>query len=168
MGADSQRRAQRVAARRVDDRRSVERVRYQVTEEIQAAPEAVWRVLVEVTDWPSWSPTMDRVRRLDGGQFGFDSAAEVRQPRLPRNVWRVTEFEPGRRFEWTTRSPGVQVRGDHLVEQIGEDASLLTLTVQTSGALSWLVDLCFSRMNRRYADLEASSLKRRCENASGS
>ena len=126
-------------------------------------PETVWQVLVDVTQWPRWLPTVDSVRRLDRGRFGFDSAAEVRQPRLPRNVWRVTQYEPGRRFEWTTRSPGVQIRGDHLVEPLDGGRSRVTLTIAPSGPLSSLVELFYGRMNRRYLTLEARSLKRHCE-----
>lgn len=138
-------------------------MQYLVTEEIDAAPDAVWDVLIAVTEWPTWSPTTDAVRRLDQGPFGFDSAAELRQPRLPRNVWRVTEFEPGRRFEWTARSPGVEVRGDHLVEPLDDGRSRLTLRIDSSGPLAGLVGLIYGRLNRRYVTLEARSLKRRCE-----
>jgi uncharacterized protein YndB with AHSA1/START domain len=140
-------------------------MQYRATEEIDAAPEAVWDVLVDVTQWPSWLPTTNAVRRLDHGPFGFDSAAEVRQPRLPRNVWRVTEFEPGRRFEWSTRSPGVEIRGDHLVEPLDGGRSRVTLKTETSGLLSGLLGLLYGTLNQRYITLEALSLKRRCETA---
>jgi uncharacterized membrane protein len=140
-------------------------MQYRVTQEIQAAAEAVWDVLVDVTQWPSWSPTMARVRRLDDGPFGFNSAAEVSQPRLPKNVWRVTEYEPGRRFEWATRSPGLEIRGDHLIEPVDAARCRVTLNIQSTGPLARVVELCYGRLNRRYVDLEASSLKRRCETA---
>jgi uncharacterized membrane protein len=143
-------------------------VQYRVTEEIDAAADVVWDVLVDVTTWPSWLPTTNAVRRLDHGQFGFGSAAEVRQPRLPRNVWRVTEFEPGRRFEWSTTSPGVEIRGDHLVEPLDDGRSRVTLRIETSGPLSGLVELLYGQLNRRYVASEARSLKRRCETGQGS
>jgi uncharacterized membrane protein len=135
-----------------------------MTQEINAAPDAVWDVLVNVADWPSWCPTMTEVRRLDQGKFGFDSAAEIRQPRLPKNVWRVTEFEPGRRFEWTTRSPGIAIRGDHLLEPLDEANTRVTLTLETTGPLAGLVNAIYGRQNRRYLELETNSLKRRCQN----
>jgi hypothetical protein len=142
------------------ERRSVANVRYRVTEEINAAPEAVWEVLVDVANWPTWSPTTNAIRRLDRGPFGFDSAAEVRQPRLPKNVWRVTEFEPGRRFEWSTKVAGVLTRGDHLIEPLDGGRSLLTLETESSGVLSGLVSLFYGQLSRRYIALEASSLKK--------
>jgi len=79
-------------------------MKYEVTEEIDADPSDVWAVLADVEHWPDWCPTMSSVRRLDDGPFGVGSAAEVHQPKLPRTIWRVTEFEPGRRFEWATTS----------------------------------------------------------------
>jgi len=140
-------------------------MRVEVTEEIEATPEQVWAVLSDVPHWPDWTPTMTSVRRLDDGPFGVDSAAEIRQPKLPRNVWRVTRYEPGRRFEWATAGPGLVTRGDHLVEPLAGGRSRLTLVLESTGALSGLVWLLLGSLTRRYVSLEASSLKRHCESA---
>jgi uncharacterized membrane protein len=138
-------------------------VLYQVSEEIDAAPELVWAVLVDVTAWPEWSATVRAARRLDQGPFGFDSRVRLRQPRLPKQVWRVTEFEPGRRFEWTTASPGIRIRADHLLEPLDGDRTRLSLALEPRGALAGLVNAVYGRLNRRYLRLEAACLKRRCE-----
>lgn len=138
-------------------------MRYEVVEEIDAAPEAVWPVLADVERWPEWSPTTTSVRVLDDGPFTTGSAAEIRQPRLPRNVWRVTEWEPTRRFEWVTRSPGVSTRADHVLEPLPGGRSRITLTAEISGALAPLFVPLLGAMTRRYIAKEASSLKARCE-----
>lgn len=138
-------------------------MQHQVSVVVDAAPEQVWAVLADVEHWPSWTPTMTSVRRLDGGPFGADSAVEVRQPKLPRNVWRVTRFEPGRRFEWASRAPGVTTRADHRIEPLEGDRSRVTLAIELSGALAPLLTMVVWSITRRYVNLEAHSLKRRCE-----
>lgn len=136
---------------------------HEVTVEIDATPAQVWSVLEDVEHWPSWNPTMTSVRRLDDGPFGPDSTAEVRQPRLPKNLWRVTRFEPGQRFEWVTSAPGVTIRADHRIVALGNRRSRVTLIIAESGVLSKLVALLFGPLTHRYLTLEATALKKHCE-----
>lgn len=138
-------------------------MRHQVTVDIDAPAERVWAVLADVERWPEWCPTMNSVRRRDGSTFGPGSSAEVRQPRLPPAVWRVTGFEPGRRFEWATSALGVTTRGDHLIERLQADRSRVTLTVETTGRLAALLTAAVWPMTRRYVNTEATSLRRHCE-----
>lgn len=136
---------------------------HQVSVDVDAAPEQVWAVLADVERWPSWTPTMTSVRRLDVGPVGMDSASEVRQPKLPRNVWRVTRFEPGRRFEWAASAPGVTTRADHRIEPLAGDRSRVTLEIKSTGALAGVFRLLLGSLTRRYVDVEAASLKKHCE-----
>ncbi|MGI8814559.1 MAG: SRPBCC family protein [Pseudonocardia sp.] len=76
--------------------------------EIDAPAPEVWAVLADVTRWPEWTPTMNEVRLRDGGRLGSASVAEIRQPRLPKAIWTVIEFEDGHRFAWTASGPGVR------------------------------------------------------------
>ncbi|HEY2206069.1 MAG TPA: SRPBCC family protein [Pseudonocardia sp.] len=137
---------------------------FTVSEEIASPADRVWAVLADVTDWPRWTPTVSSVRLLGDGGFGPDGSAEVRQPRLGRNVWRVTAFEPGRRFEWVATGPGVRTRGDHRLTPLGDGRTRAELALETSGPLAPLVDLLLGRLSRRYVTTEAASLRRRCEN----
>ncbi|MGH3669413.1 MAG: SRPBCC family protein [Pseudonocardiaceae bacterium] len=136
---------------------------HEVTVEIDATPEQVWSVLEDVERWPRWSPTMTSGRRLDDGPFGRDSTAEVRQPRLPKNAWRVSRFEPGRRFEWVTSAPGVTIRADHRIVALANHRSRVTLTIAESGVLSRLIAPLSGPFTHRYLTLEAAGLKKRCE-----
>jgi uncharacterized membrane protein len=141
-------------------------MRFKVSKEIAAPQEQIWSVLSDVAGWPRWCPTMTNVRRLDPGPLAFASAARVRQPRLPATLWRVTEFEPGSRFEWSATALGVTTRGDHRVERLDGRRSRVTLTLSQTGVLAPLLGLLYGRLSRRYISMEAASLKRRCESAS--
>ncbi|MDT7677384.1 MAG: hypothetical protein QOD82_5286 [Pseudonocardiales bacterium] len=73
---------------------------FEAATEIDAPAERVWAVLADVEHWPDWTPTMTSVRLLTAGPLGPGSAAEIRQPKLPKAVWTVTGFEAGRRWSW--------------------------------------------------------------------
>jgi uncharacterized membrane protein len=143
-------------------------MKFETTIDIDAAATTVWSVLAEVTRWPEWTPTMREVRLLDGDRLAVGTTAQVRQPRLPRAVWTVTEFEDGHRFAWAAGGPGVRTVGDHVVsprgtEQLGPDRCRVRLGIETTGPLSRLFWLFAGGLTRRYVTLEADSLKRRCE-----
>lgn len=91
--------------------RSVERV-------IAAPPDAVWRVLVDLAEWPQWGPSVRRAS-LDDGSTRLTAGA-------CGTVWtavgvplrfRVTDFEPGRRWAWAVA--GVSATGHEVVEVPG-------------------------------------------------
>ena len=135
----------------------------EVTVEIDAAPEQVWAVLADVERWPEWTASMTSVRRLDEGAFGAGSQAHIRQPRLLPMVWRVTAWGPGHWFAWETRGLGVTTTAGHRVVADGRGGTMVTLTVQQVGLLARLFRPWTSKLIRRYMEMEAQGLKRRCE-----
>lgn len=73
-----------------------------VDRRIAAAPEAVWRLLTDLETWPLWGPSVRRAALRDGGTVLREGAQGT--------VWTavgvalpftVTEFIPGRRWDWT-------------------------------------------------------------------
>ncbi len=73
---------------------------------------------------------MNRVTRLDDGPFGLGSTARIEQPGLRPAIWTVTEFEPGRRFAWSTRLYGAPVLAAHTIEPTATGArNTLSLTL---------------------------------------
>ena len=135
---------------------------YKMVEDILAAPEIVFAVLCDVERWPNWTPTMTRVRRLEGGIFGVGSRAELEQPKLKTTVWTVSEFVAGRNFTWTTRSPGVHMTAAHVVET-HVSGCRVTLTIDVRGWLQGLVTALYGRLINDYVTTEARSLKSHCE-----
>jgi uncharacterized membrane protein len=133
---------------------------------VAAPPERVWEVLTEVERWPERIPTVASVERLDEGPLRVGSRARLQQPRLPEAVWTVTEVDEGRSLTWESRSRGVAISADHLVEPHG-DTARLTLSVSLSGPLAPVGWLMTKSLTRRYVETEAASIKRVAEAGDG-
>ncbi|GAA2098507.1 SRPBCC family protein [Actinomadura alba] len=138
-------------------------MQYEIEVDIEAAPEAVWAVLTDVERWPSWTESMTRVSRLEDGELGLGSTARVEQPGLPASVWTVTEHEPGRSFSWTSKAAGITTVGGHHILAGPNGTTSVRLTLRQTGPLAPVIGLLLSRRSRRYVDMEAHGLKRRCE-----
>jgi uncharacterized membrane protein len=133
-----------------------------VTFDVQASAERVFSVLQDVERWPEWTSTMTAVKKMDDGPLVVGSKVRVRQPQLLPAVWLVTGLEKNRVFTWGTRSPGIQITGDHRIESVGS-SSRVTLSLEICGPLGSLVSRLFRGLNKRYIATEAKGLKERCE-----
>ena len=129
--------------------------------EINAPPDHIQAILLDVERWPEWTASTTSVRRIDQGPFVLGSRARVQQPKLRPAVWEVTELND-RKFTWVTRSPGVQITAGHLVEptRVG---SRVTLSLKFSGLLAPLVGWLYGRSTRNYVRMEAEGLRQRAE-----
>ena len=116
---------------------------------IAAPPAVVFDRYLDVERWPQWTETVTTVDRLDEGPLAVGSRTRIKQPRLRKAVWDVTELEDGRSFTWVSRSPrgwpppagmwsrrSARRRGD--------------LSVEQSGPLGGPVGLLTKRLTRRY------------------
>jgi carbon monoxide dehydrogenase subunit G len=141
-------------------------MQYTVTTDVDAPPEVVFAVLIDIERWPEWTPTVTRVERLDdaGGPLALGSRLRIVQPKVPPAEWAVTALEPGRGFKIVSRSPGATVEADHWAEPAADGAgSRVTLSVTFSGFLGRLIGRAMRRLNERYIAEEAAGLKRRSE-----
>lgn len=74
--------------------RSVER-------QIEAPPAAVWRVLVDLDQWPRWGPSVRRAALDEGGtELRAGAQGTVWTAIGPSLRFRITDFDPGRRWAW--------------------------------------------------------------------
>lgn len=89
-----------------------------VDREIRVAPETVWRLLIDVGQWPQWGPSVRRAA-LDDGASHLSAGAQG-------TVWTavgvplrftITDFEPGRRWAWTVA--GVPATGHEVIAVAG-------------------------------------------------
>ena len=132
---------------------------------IDSPTRPVWDVLFDVARWPEWTPTIDSVERLDDGPFGVGSRAHVRQPKLPRATWEVTEVDVGRSFTWVASGPGMKTIARH---EVVEDPSgcTVTLSIEQTGPMGAIAATIWRRLTQRYIDLEAESLDKRVTDTS--
>jgi carbon monoxide dehydrogenase subunit G len=129
---------------------------------ISAPPERVWEIVVDVEQWPARIPTVDRVERLDDGPLAVGARTRLAQPKLPAEIWTVTELTVGSTFTWTSTSNGVRVTASHLVEP-SPVGSRLTLAVDLTGWLAPVGWLTTRSLTQRYVKTEAASIKAAAE-----
>jgi uncharacterized protein YndB with AHSA1/START domain len=135
---------------------------HEVSVDIDASPERVWSVLMDVERWPEWTASMTKVERLDAGDLAVGARVRIRQPRLPVVVWQVSALEPGGYFAWSNKSPGASTVAGHRVAPNGA-GSRVTLSIDQRGWIVPILRLFFGGLTRRYVEMEANGLKAAAE-----
>jgi hypothetical protein len=131
--------------------------------DVDAPAATVWSLIEDVENWPSWTPTILSVVRLETGAFGLGSTAKVHAKGFPESVLRVTEFTPGRSFTWVGPArAGLRVPLGHAVEPSGS-GSRVRLWVEVEGPTAVLLGWMVGRMAKGNVNIEAESLKARAE-----
>lgn len=111
---------------------------------IDAPPEVVWAMTLDVESWPDHTPTMTRVERLEGGSIAIGSRARVAQPGQRAKVWTVDELDDGSTFAWSTRVMGATMRGRHAIAP-GPTGCINTLSVEIEGPTARVLGLLVRR-----------------------
>ncbi len=132
---------------------------------IDAPPERVWKLTLDLESWPETTPTMTSVERLDTGPLRVGSRARVKQPGQPSRVWTVTQLEPGSLFAWEAKSPGVRMTGSHRVEP-ASGGCRNTLGFQLRGPMAGVATALLGRALRRAIATENEGFRRAAEAAS--
>lgn len=137
-------------------------MKFQLSTHVEAPTSAVWIVLSDVAQWPSWTDSMERVRVDSACRFGVGSSARVKQPKLPESTWTVTRWDTGKGFDWEARSLGVTSIGTHQVEPDGS-GSRVVLGFEQTGWLAPLMRLLIGKRARQYVEMERDGLRRAAE-----
>lgn len=127
-----------------------------------ATPDRLWSLASDVERWGDRLPTVESVRPLGTGPLGVGATFEVRQPGLPKAVWEVTDWQPGRSFTWVSSSPGIRSTAVHTVQADG-DGSRLDLSLEWSGPLARVLELLIGRKARGMVETEAETFTRLAE-----
>jgi uncharacterized protein YndB with AHSA1/START domain len=132
--------------------------------EIAAPIQRVWEVTTDVEQWPRWSPTVQSLKRLDGGPFMVGSRAEIKQPAMPRRIWQVIAMTDGQSFSWQTELWGMRLVGMHELTPTPTGCTS-HLQLEIAGAMSIFLTPMLSPSAKRALRLENEGLKTWCEQA---
>jgi uncharacterized membrane protein len=131
--------------------------------EIDAPATVVWDVYSDVERWPEWTASVTRLLALDGPGIAVGKRFEIKQPRMPKLVWEVTDVTPGASWTWVQRSPGGLTLARHDVIAESDLHTKVRMQVDQRGPVGALVGLLMRGMTKRYLELEAAGLKARSE-----
>jgi len=134
--------------------------------EIDAPAELAWEVFSDVERWPEWTASVTSLVALDGPRLAAGKRFAIKQPRMSKLVWKVTEVDPGGSWTWEQRSPGAVAYARHNVLPLPGGRTLVRQQIDQRGVLGALVGRLMVTMTRRYLDLEALGLKNRAEELS--
>jgi len=132
------------------------------TVDIAAPIERVWALTENIEQWPSITPTMTSVVRLDSGPLQRGSTARIKQPGQRARVWTVTRFDPNDMFEWKSRILGMPVTASHSMAP-SATGTTNTLTLELSGAMSRLLGRVLASTMRKALAKENAGFKKRAE-----
>ena len=130
---------------------------------VEAPSEVVWSVFADVERWPQWTASVTGIAGFDGPDLAVGNRFEIKQPKLPRLVWEVTDLSPGRAWTWVQRSPGGLTIARHDVTAESSVRTRVDQCLEQRGPVGALIGLLMRSTTRRYLDLEAAGLKTRSE-----
>ena len=129
---------------------------------INAPPETVWALTVNIDGWADWNPNVAAAERLDAGPFRVGSQARMIQPGLPPAVWTVTHLENGTCFVWETRVRGLHLIAGHRIAPSGSGTENV-LSLDAKGVLAFVLSPLIARSSARTLERENQGLKRALE-----
>jgi uncharacterized membrane protein len=125
----------------------------------------VWDVFSDVERWPEWTASVKSLAALDG-PLAVGKRFAIKQPRMSKLVWKVTEIDPGSSWTWEQRAPGAFASARHDVIPQSGGGTLVRQRLEQRGPLGALVGRLMTGMTKRYLQLEAQGLKARSEQLS--
>jgi hypothetical protein len=127
----------------------------------RAAPEDVWAVWVDVASW-SEAEHIESAR-LDG-EFRPGGTIASKAKGFPRSTLTITRADPPRLWVDESRSPGVKMTFEHVIEP-GEVGTKLTERVLIGGPLGRLVGVLLRRKLEALFAASVAHVARRAEEA---
>jgi uncharacterized membrane protein len=134
--------------------------------EIDAPLQLVWEIFSDVERWPEWTASVTSLAAVDGAGLAVGKRFAIKQPRMSKLVWKVTEIDPGSSWTWVQRAPGAAASARHDVIAQPGGRTLVRQRIDQNGVLGALVGRLMLSMTKRYLKLEAQGLKARSERLS--
>lgn len=131
---------------------------------IDAPADRVWQVLADVEQWPTWTTSMEKVRLRGAPPAGPGAIVDIKQPKLAASTWRITDWQPGAGFAWTSGTLGMRSTAYHTIESCAEGC-VVRLRLTIDGWMAGIATHLFGRLIGKYMEAEANGLRARCEQA---
>ena len=137
---------------------------FSATNEINAAPETIWRILTDAAQYPAWDPGIIRIE----GRIAPGEALTIYTKAAPNRAFKpsVTEFEPNRRMVWKSGMPLGLFHGARTftLEPLGGSRIRFTMREEYGGLMLGMIGKSIPDLNPVFADF-AAALKKRAEKA---
>lgn len=138
-------------------------LRYEVEATIDAAPAAVWEILVDTSKWPEWDPFCERIE----GEVALGAKLKAFTKLQPGRGFglKVTELTPNRRMIWSGGMPlglFTGVRTYALEEKDG--GTRFSMSEEFGGPMLFMIKGSIPDMNEAFQSF-ADGLKKRAEGA---
>lgn len=117
---------------------------------ITGDPAAIWRLVTDVGNWPTWDPH-EEAARLDG-EFAVGSTGWSKPRGGPATTWTITEVAERRSWASECGLPGGKLSGRTEFTDRGDGTVRCVKTIDVSGPLVPLFRLWFGKRIR--ADLD--------------
>lgn len=130
---------------------------------IRATPRAIWELLTDVSAWPAWNPTVDRV----DGVVALGKKVTVHAKISPGRAFpvKVVELVPEQRMVWASGMPLGLFKGERTFTLTPKDGAVeFSMREVFSGLLSALIERSIPDLQPAFDEL-AEALKRRAEQA---
>jgi Polyketide cyclase / dehydrase and lipid transport len=131
------------------------------TEVTTASPEAVWRVVADVADWPAWNPGYSAAS-LDGPAI-TGATGSVTLPNGMHRLFTVIDARPAADFVIGGSGPGMRQRFIHRIEPLGDGRTKVTMAATMDGVLSPIFARLFGKVIAGYTPTAVSQLIAKAE-----
>jgi hypothetical protein len=129
---------------------------------INARPQDIFNVLMNVERWNQWTKSITKISILDSRQLAPGVKIKVLQPKLPPTIWTIKEIIMDKLLTWEKRYFGFSMLSEHLIMDQNNEISV-TIRVTYNGPLAGLFYKLTHTLTDNYMTLEINGLKRECE-----
>lgn len=133
--------------------------------ETTARPNAVWVLLEDADDWPSWNPGLTSAHL--NGTLHNGTTGRTTQASGQRGEFTVRDVQEGTHFVNEAKVPGAVLRFHHNIEAVDSARTRVTLGATLDGPMAPLWGLMFGRAIARYMPTAVRQLVARAEDADG-
>ena len=130
---------------------------------IDAPVAAVWALTIDIVSWPTMTPTVTSVERLDDGPIAVGSRARLKQPRQMPAIWTVTRCEAGVAVRVVDADAGDDDDRQPPDQRVDGDRCRNVLTLSATGVPATLFGWALTGQLRTAIATENASFKRRAE-----